>query len=144
MRLNSASRLCSLLTLLVFLSTFSTADRGQAQYVHTDGTQIADGNGDPIHLNGINLGNWLLWEGYLMMGDFNYHTHTQLLNSLADTFGSMAQAKELEHQWRLKYVTEREIADLRNLGFNTVRVPFHYNLFCENGQLSDQGFQYFD
>ena len=144
MRFNSASKLSSLLTLLVLLSTFSTADRAQAQYVHTDGTQIVDGNGDPIHLNGINLGNWLLWEGYLMMGDFNYRTHTQFLNSLAETFGSMAQAKEFEHQWRLNYVTEREIADLRSLGFNTVRVPFHYNLFWENGQLSDHGFQYFD
>ncbi|WP_236250391.1 carbohydrate-binding protein [Microbulbifer sp. ALW1] len=144
MRFNSANRLGSLLILLVLLSSFTAADKAQAQYVHTDGTQIVDGDGNPIHLNGINLGNWLLWEGYLMMGDFNYRTHTQFLNSLANTFGSMAQAKEFEHQWRLNYVTEREIADLKSLGFNTVRVPFHYNLFWENGQLSDHGFQYFD
>ncbi|WP_248216469.1 carbohydrate-binding protein [Microbulbifer sp. CAU 1566] len=144
MRFNSANRLGSLLILLVLLSSFTAADKAQAQYVHTDGTQIVDGDGNPIHLNGINLGNWLLWEGYLMMGDFNYRTHTQFLNSLANTFGSMAQAKEFEHQWRLNYVTEREIADLKSLGFNTVRVPFHYNLFWENGQLSDHGFRYFD
>ncbi|QKX17863.1 carbohydrate-binding protein [Microbulbifer sp. YPW1] len=144
MRFNSANRLGSLLTLLVLLSPLTAMEKAHAQYIHTDGTQIVDGNGNPIHLNGINLGNWLLWEGYLMMGDFNYRTHTQFLNSLADTFGSMAQAKEFEHQWRLNYVTEREIADLKSLGFNTVRVPFHYNLFWENGQLSDHGFQYFD
>ncbi|MBN8432051.1 carbohydrate-binding protein [Microbulbifer salipaludis] len=144
MRFNFASRLGSLLTLLVFVSTVTAVGKSHAQYVHTDGTEIVDGNGNPIHLNGINLGNWLLWEGYLMMGDFNYRTHTQFLNSLADTFGSMAQAKEFEHQWRLNFVTEREIADLKSLGFNTVRVPFHYNLFWENGQLSDHGFQYFD
>ncbi len=144
MRFNTASGLGSVLTLLVLLSPLTPTEDAQAQYLHTDGNQIVDGNGDPIHLNGINLGNWLLWEGYLMMGDFNYRTHTQFLNSLADTFGSMAQAKEFEHQWRMHYVTEREIADLKSLGFNTVRVPFHYNLFWENGQLSDHGFQYFD
>ncbi|WP_239692473.1 carbohydrate-binding protein [Microbulbifer mangrovi] len=126
------------------MSTFTAFSKVHAQYVHTDGTDIVDGNGNPVHLNGINLGNWLLWEGYLMMGDFNYRTHTQFLNSLADTFGSIALAREFEHQWRLNYVTEREIADLKSLGFNTVRVPFHYNLFWGNGQLSDHGFQYFD
>lgn len=116
-----------------------------AQYVHTNGTQIVDGEGNPIYFTGMNLGNWLLWEGYLMMGDFNYRTHTQFLNSLATAFGgNLEQAKEFEHQWRLNYVTEQAVIDLKNLGFNSVRVPFHYNMFWENGQLSNHGFQYFD
>lgn len=75
-----------------------------AQFVHTDGTRILDENGEELNFNGINLGNWLLWEGYLMMGDFNYRTHTQFLNSLTDAFGSAAKAAEFEHQWRLNYV----------------------------------------
>lgn len=115
-----------------------------AQFVHTDGTRILDENGEELNFNGINLGNWLLWEGYLMMGDFNYRTHTQFLNSLTDAFGSAAKAAEFEHQWRLNYVDEQAIADLSALGFNSVRVPFHYNMFWKNGQLSNHGFQYFD
>ncbi|WP_111977729.1 carbohydrate-binding protein [Algibacillus agarilyticus] len=115
-----------------------------ADYVHTDGKNIVDENGDALFLNGINLGNWLLWEGYLMMGDFNYRTHTQFYNSLIETFGSEAKAAEFEHQWRLNYVDDKAIADLKALGFNSVRVPFHFNLFWKNGQLSDHGFQYFD
>ncbi|MCX2781599.1 carbohydrate-binding protein [Microbulbifer thermotolerans] len=143
-KISSRDRSPGIASTLLLALAFLWGDTAQAQYLHTEGTQIVDGNGNPVHLNGINLGNWLLWEGYLMMGDFNYRTHTQFLNSLADTFGSMAQAKEFEHQWRLNYVTEREIADLKSLGFNAVRVPFHYNLFWENGQLSDHGFQYLD
>lgn len=115
-----------------------------ADYVHTEGTKILDEDGQALFLNGINLGNWLLWEGYLMMGDFNYRTHTQFYNSLTETFGSEAKAAEFEHQWRLNYVNEKAIADLKALGFNSVRVPFHYNLFWKNGELSDHGFQYFD
>ncbi|MBU2886728.1 carbohydrate-binding protein [Gilvimarinus agarilyticus] len=121
---------------------FSTVS--QAQYVSTQGTKIVDENGDELFLSGINLGNWLLWEGYLMMGDFNYRTHSQFLDSLSQAFGSTSKAEEFEHQWRLNYVDDKAIADLKALGFNSVRVPFHYNMFWENGSLSNKGFQYFD
>lgn len=124
---------------------FTIAQSASAQFVHTQGTKLVDGNGNELKLQGINLGNWLLWEGYLMMGDFEYRTHTQFLNSLSAAFGNnMTQAKEFEHQWRLNYVNEQAIIDLKGLGFNSVRVPFHYNMFWKNGQLSNDGFQYFD
>jgi endoglucanase len=67
------------------------------------------------------------------------------LNSIKSTFdGDINKAMEFEHQWRLHYVDEQAIEDIKNLGFNSVRVPFNYNLFWHNGQLSDHGFQYFD
>ncbi|WP_075602711.1 carbohydrate-binding protein [Saccharicrinis aurantiacus] len=117
----------------------------KAQYIHTNGTKIVDANENDIYFNGMNLGNWLLWEGYLMMGDFNYRTHTQFLNNLSTAFGNdMDKAKEFEHQWRMNYVTEQAIADLSSLGFNSVRVPFHYNLFWDGTTVKNDGFQYFD
>lgn len=122
----------------------ANAQVADAGYVHTDGKKIVDANGDELFLNGINLGNWLLWEGYLMMGDFNYRTHTQFRDSLTRVFGSAKKAAEFEHQWRLNYVDERAIADLKSLGFNSVRVPFHYDLFWSDGQLKDDGFEYLD
>ncbi|MFT7560559.1 MAG: endoglucanase [Flavobacteriales bacterium] len=130
--------LCGLLLSVMLGST------AQAQYVHTNGTKIVDENGDELFLSGINLGNWLLWEGYLMMGDFNFRTHTQFFNSLSATFGSSDKAAEFEYQWRLNYVDEQAIADLKGLGFNSVRVPFHYNMFWWDGQLRDNGFEHFD
>ncbi len=33
--------------------------------VHTQGDQIVDATGKPLHLHGINLGNWLLVEGHM-------------------------------------------------------------------------------
>ena len=130
---------------LAILSLLTISTTVHAQYVRTQGTKIIDPSGAEIKMRGINLGNWLLWEGYLMMGDFNYRTHTQFLNSLSGAFGgNMTQAKEFEHQWRLNYVTDKTIVDLQSLGFNSVRVPFHYNMFWQNNQLSNHGFQYFD
>lgn len=141
-------RPCVLLASLLLLTQLATeraiAQPASGRFLHTEGAEIVDATGKPIFLKGINLGNWLLWEGYLMMGDFNYRTHTQFLESLAKTFGSPQKAVEFEHQWRLNYVTQKTIADLRGLGFNSVRVPFHYNLFWADGELKKDGFQYLD
>lgn len=135
------------LCLLVLAGLLLFASGAQAQYVRAQGNQIVDGSGNPIYLRGMNLGNWLLWEGYLMMGDFNYRTHTQFFNGVKDAFGgNLNQAIEFEHQWRMNYVNEQTIIDLKNLGFNSVRVPFHFNMFWDWGSYAprDHGFQYID
>lgn len=128
----------------LFVGTQGNAQSVNTGYVHTDGQKIVDAGGDELFLTGINLGNWLLWEGYLMMGDFEYRTHTQFYNSLSTAFGSERQAAEFQHQWRLNYVDQRAISDIKGLGSNSVRVPFHYNLFWADGQAKDDGFVYLD
>ena len=138
---------CGVLAILM-VGTQAHAQAAASRVLHTDGTKIVDADGDAdgdeLFLNGINLGTWLLWEGYLMMGDFEYRTHTQFLDSLSRVFDSVEKAAELERQWRLDYVDERAIADLKGLGFNAVRVPFHFNLFWSDDQLKDDGGEYLD
>src|SRR4051794_10528752 len=34
-------------------------------FVHVQGTEIVDGDGRPLLLRGVGLGNWLLPEGYM-------------------------------------------------------------------------------
>ncbi|MEP2276727.1 MAG: carbohydrate-binding protein [Reichenbachiella sp.] len=131
--------------LLLLLSFLCMRRPVSAQFVHTDGTQILDENGNDIYFSGMNLGNWLLWEGYLMMGDFNYRTHSQFLQSVSEAFGNdMTKAKEFEHQWRMNYLTQQGISDLKALGYNSVRVPFNYNMFWDGSAVTNHGFQYFD
>jgi endoglucanase len=42
------------------------AAQANAQFVHTRGTQIVDKDGRPLLLVGPNLGNWLVFEGYML------------------------------------------------------------------------------
>lgn len=145
-RLSYFSRCWKLLCLLAII-TLAQPSQSYAQYVHTNGTQILDENGNELFFTGMNLGNWLLWEGYLMMGDFNYRTHTQFFDGVKLAFGDdLGQAIEFEHQWRMNYVTQHGIDELKGLGFNSVRVPFHFNLFWDWNSYapSDRGFQYID
>ncbi len=37
-----------------------------AQFVHTKGAEIVDRDGKPLLLIGPNLGNWLVFEGYML------------------------------------------------------------------------------
>lgn len=124
--------------------SFSLKPVASPKFVHSEGTRLVDEKGKDLYLKGVNLGNWLVWEGYLMMGDFNFRTHTQFLNSLSKVFGSAQRAAEFEKQWRLNYVDEKAIIDLQALGFNSVRVPFNYKLFWKDDKLSDDGFLYVD
>jgi endoglucanase len=137
----------NLKALLVLMAFFMLSSQLSAQYVKTSGTKILDPSGKDLHLHGVNLGNWLIWEGYLMMGDYNFRTHTQFFNNVKDACGgNLEQAVEFEHQWRMNYVTDKEISELSGLGYNFVRVPFHFNLFWDysSWSVSDRGFQYID
>ncbi len=113
-------------------------------FVNVKGRDIVDGSGKKLFLKGINLGNWLVWEGYIMVGDYEYRTHSQILQSLTQAFQSAEKAAQFEYEWRLHYVDEKAIADLKALGFNAVRAPFNYKLFWQNQALSDEGFEFFD
>ena len=53
---------------LVFTALFVlgvTSTVAHAQFAHTQGKEIVDGAGKPLLLRGINLGNWLVAEGYM-------------------------------------------------------------------------------
>ena len=37
-------------------------------FLKVKGTQIIDSSGAPVMLNGVNLGGWLMMEGYMLSG----------------------------------------------------------------------------
>lgn len=134
------------LSCLALAGCFLFSTTTYAQYVRANGNQIVDESGQPLFFNGTNLGNWLLWEGYLMMGENGYLTHSQFLNKLTAAVGNRTKAKAFEREWRLNYVTRETIDELVGLGYNSVRVPFHYEMFYDKGtkQLTNEGFEYID
>lgn len=109
----------------------------------TVGQEIRNQNGKII-LKGTNLGNWLITEGYMM--DVSDKSHTDYWNGIAGLVGGQQKADELLDAWRANYITEADIDSIAASGYNSVRVPFHYNLFYDdsNNQLINDGFQYID
>lgn len=97
--------------------------------------KLVNEDGKKIVLNGVNIGNWLLWETW--MGFVPEYTHDwahyDTLQVLTERFGEEKTA-EIEKAFMDNFITEDDIAQIEKLGFNCVRVPFWYrNFMNEDG-----------
>ena len=117
-----------------------------AQFVSTRGTQIVDGQGKPLLLIGPNLGNWLVFEGYMLDVDVRgWSTPSGFRAGIKYALGGdEQQTQQFVRSWRDSYVTGETLRELKALGFNSVRVPFPHTLFWNGSALTDEGFEYFD
>jgi aryl-phospho-beta-D-glucosidase BglC (GH1 family) len=111
-----------------FVLIFSlTALSQQKNFFTVNGKDIIDLEGRPIILKGINLGNWLVPEGYMF--------HFKKINSprlIYDFFKILIGETESNRFWekfREDYIAKEDIHFIKALGFNSVRIPFNYRLF---------------
>ncbi|MEM1185889.1 MAG: cellulase family glycosylhydrolase [Planctomycetota bacterium] len=107
-------------------------------WLETDGTEIVNATtGQPIQLRAVGLGGWLLQEGYMLNPQgCNGCPGTQWqmkLQYLSE--GLPIEQVELAYQlWRDNFVTKADIDYIASLGFNSVRLPMHYELFLTDEQ----------
>ena len=123
----------------------------QAQSLHRSHTAIVDGTGKPILLRGVNLGNWLYNEPWMMgnthfaMFDDEDGRPDELGAAITELVGAR-RAATFYQAWRDNAVTQADIQKIGGMGFNSVRVPLDYRLFTDQatGKDSDTGFMYLD
>ncbi len=80
----------------------------------------------PFQPRGVNLGNWLVPEPYMMGGG---HSNEQIRLALRSAAGSEANYQAWRAAWRDNYITRPDIRRIKSLGFNTVRVPLDWRDF---------------
>jgi hypothetical protein len=103
----------------------------RAQYAHTEGEQVVDGQGHEIHLRGINLGNWMVPEGY--MWQFGGHVQSaREIEALVTELIGPERATAFWHTWRSTYITRDDVHLIHQAGFNSIRVPLHYKFFAND------------
>lgn len=113
------------LTAACFCATLIPAS---AQYLHVDNKRIVDKNGNEVILHGMGLGGWMLQEGYMLeTGDFAGPQH-KIRAKIAELIGP-ANTQEFYDAWLANHCTKRDIDSLAAWGFNSVRLPMHYNLY---------------
>lgn len=112
----------------------------------TRNAQIVDARGKPLLLVGPNLGNWLVFEGYMLDIDVRgWSTPTGFRTGIRYALrGDEQRTRQFVRKWRDSYVTAETVRQIKALGFNSVRVPFPYDLFWNGESLTDEGFEYFD
>jgi aryl-phospho-beta-D-glucosidase BglC (GH1 family) len=112
--------------LLVFaLLTFSTFGQG---YLHRNGQNIEDRNGKNVVLRGLGLGGWMIQEGYMLKtGNIAGSQHI-IQQKITDLIG-VENTQEFYKAYKLNGITKKDIDSLAAWGFNSIRLPMHYNLY---------------
>jgi endoglucanase len=123
--------------LALTLLTFTISSHAQC-WLEASGTQIVNAStGQPVILRAVGLGNWALQEGYMLnpQGCAGCPgTQWQMKLQYLNEGQSLAQVEAFYQQWRDNFITKADIDYIASLGFNSVRLPMHYELFLSDAQ----------
>lgn len=76
-------------------------------------------------LKGVNLGSWLLMEGYILGG--RNIAESEFKDNFKKVNGGGA-LKKFEYLFRDNFIKEDDFKNIAAMGANTIRVPFNYHL----------------
>ena len=116
----------ALLFLTISIFGLSTGLKSQG-FLKTDGQRIVNGQGDNVLLRGIGLGGWMLQEGYMLRLNKEGQQY-RIKQRIALLIGE-EETKAFYKAWLSNHTTKSDIDSLHAWGFNSVRLPMHYNLF---------------
>ena len=117
---------------MILCVTIIVSLNAQKQFVSTKGEDIIGPNGKPLLLRGINLGNWLVPEGYMFK--FKRTNSPRFISEAFSQLLGPYKAKQFWEKYRDTYITENDIAFIKKIGLNSIRVPFDYRLFVSEDQ----------
>jgi endoglucanase len=131
----------------VFLMGFLARPVCQARqkFVTTRGKELIAPDGRTLLLKGINLGNWLMPEGYMFK--FKTANSPQRIQVVVNQLIGEDAARRFWKAYRDNYITEDDIKFIKRSGFNSIRVPFNYRLFVTEGEpqrLEGPGYELLD
>jgi len=113
--------------ILVFSCISFHSAHGQ-DILKTQGKAIVNQAGDTIILRGMGLGGWMLQEGYMLQTAGFASAQYQIRDKIEELIGP-ADTDLFYDAWLDNHVRKIDIDSLKSWGFNSVRLPLHYNLF---------------
>jgi endoglucanase len=117
--------LCTTLFTWMLLSVMTSA---LAQgYLKTDGKRIVNEKGENVLLRGVGLGGWMLQEGYMLKKNEEGQQH-KIKAGINDLVGP-EKTEQFYEMWLANHTRKIDIDSMKAWGFNSVRLPMHYNLF---------------
>ncbi|HEX5155567.1 MAG TPA: cellulase family glycosylhydrolase [Parafilimonas sp.] len=112
------------LSFFLFIIIFTVQAQG---FLKASGKQIVNEKNENVLLRGIGLGGWMLQEGYMLR--LNGTNPQYSIRNRIEKLISPEQTQEFYDTWLDNFITKADIDSLHTWGFNSVRLPMHYNLF---------------
>src|SRR5690606_16994638 len=116
-------------TLLFILSAllFASCDTPKKNFLSAQGHHIVNSQGDTVILRGMGLGGWMLQEGYMFRLSFIGQQY-RIRESIEDVIGP-EETERFYEQWLANHTRKIDIDSMAAWGFNSIRLPMHYNLY---------------
>ncbi|WP_343609088.1 cellulase family glycosylhydrolase [Chryseobacterium oranimense] len=112
----------------ILLSAFLLSQFGTSQLLKTDGQKIVNDKGENIQLRGLGLGGWMLQEGYMLKTADFAGPQYKIKEKISELVGENGM-KEFYKAYLKNGITREDIDFLAKSGFNSIRLPMHYNLY---------------
>ncbi|SEB00280.1 Carbohydrate binding module (family 6) [Pedobacter hartonius] len=127
MEINRIVKMKKLLVILLSLSLTSYVIPAAAQGLHAEGTKIVNAKGENVILRGMGLGGWMLQEGYMLK--INKESQQYRIRERIEDLVGPEKTAEFYDLWLKNHTRKTDIDSLKAWGFNSVRLPMHYNLY---------------
>jgi hypothetical protein len=98
------------------------------QNLRRSGQKIINQSGNEVILKGMGLGGWMLQEPYMMEMSGIASAQWQIKSKIQDLIGP-SNTITFYDAWHANHFTKSDVDSLAAWGFNSVRLPMHYNLF---------------
>lgn len=112
----------------ILLSAFLLSQFGTSQLLKTQGENIINDKGENIQLRGLGLGGWMLQEGYMLKTADFAGPQYKIKEKIAELIGEDGM-NEFYKAYLKNGITRQDIDFLKKAGFNSIRLPMHYNLY---------------
>lgn len=113
---------------LLFVSTIILFIQCSAQgFLCTNGKRIENDANKDFILRGMGFGGWMLQEGYMFDLGFLGQQY-KIREKIASLIGDKATDK-FYSKWLQYHTQKADIDSMASWGFNSIRLPLHYNLF---------------
>jgi len=116
------------LFLILFSIIWLSPNVNAQHFLSTSGKAIVNENQDTILLRGMGLGGWMVQEGYMLQTASFANPQHAIRATIEELIGE-EDTEEFYEAWLNNHVTKDDIDSLKSWGFNSVRLPMHYNLF---------------
>ena len=117
-------KLKAILLLLLFTLTYSAS----SQWLKAKGKVIVNNQDEEVLLRGLGPGGWMVMEGYMMKTEGVAGTQHEIRSKLIELMG-VEKTNLFFDKWLANHFTKRDVDSLSAWGFNSIRLPMHYNLF---------------
>ncbi|RXG24249.1 cellulase family glycosylhydrolase [Leeuwenhoekiella aequorea] len=116
------------ITHLIFLTFFLFGSQVFGQgFLKAENSKIVNENGENVLLRGIGLGGYMLQEGYMLQVPFSGQQY--VFKEHVEELVGKEKTEQFYAAWRKNHMQKRDVDSLKQWGFNSIRLPLHYNLF---------------